>query len=224
MGSAPIRIAALPLALVLYSHTSGCSIETDDARAARRAAERYLAALTAHDAAALHAGGTYAGAVQSVRGATILRLGRVHSISRSALDSLAAGSRDDEKRAETDCSRAVEWDADSLFLRLDAMKRRAGLYRSASRAAERSRMGAPGARAAVAETGAAATLRACAVRVRIRWGGPLVGPEAVDREHVLREVAAPGGPWVVFSLEQREDDWNAGFPASAPFPTAAGRD
>jgi hypothetical protein len=221
LGSAPIRIAAIPLALILHSLTPGCSIETDDARAARRAAERYLAALTAHDAAALRSRGTCAGAVQSVRGATIIRLGRVHSISRSALDSLAAGSVDDERRAETDWSRAVEWDADSLFVRLDAMKRRTGLYRSASRAAERSRMGT---RAGAPGAGAAAPLLACAVRVRIRWGGPLVGPEAVDREHVLREVAAPGGPWVVFSLEQREDDWNAGFPASAPFPSAAGRD
>jgi hypothetical protein len=221
MRSAPIRIAALPLALILGSLHSGCSPgsgaapDAGDARAARRAAEGYLAALTAHDDPALRARGTVAIAGGPVRGASLLRVGQVRSISRPALDSLAAASRDDERRAEADWSRAVEWDADSLWLRLQSLRRRASLYRSASLAAGRSRSRAP----AVA---APAMLRACAVRVRIRWGGPLVGPEAVDREHVLREVAAPGGPWVVFSLEQRDDDWDAGFPASAPFPAPAG--
>jgi hypothetical protein len=189
---------ALPLALIL---SSGCSVDKD-ARAARRAADRYLAALAAHDDMALREGGTCAVATSSIRGATVLRSGRIYPLSRRTLDSLTAAALDWERRSEADWSHAVEWDADSLWLRLDAARRMASIYRSASLAAARS----AAAVASAARTDSAATLHLCTSRVRIRWGGPLVGPQSVDREHVLRVLTSPGGRWIVFSLEQREDD------------------
>jgi hypothetical protein len=180
-------------------------------RAARRAAERYLAALSAHDDAALRERATFSAGAVSVRGATLIRAGRIHSISRRSLDSLTADSRDSERRADADWSRAVESDADSLWLRLDAARRLSSICRSASRAAERSAVSGG---AASAVPNSEATLRFCAMRVRIRWGGPLVGPQPVDREHVLRALAASGGRWIVFSLEQRDDDHAAGLGAA----------
>jgi hypothetical protein len=43
-----------------------------------------------------------------------------------------------------------------------------------------------------------------------------VGPQSVDREHVLRALRASGGRWIVFSLEQREDDAAAQLGALPP--------
>ncbi len=193
-------------------------------RAAHRAAERYLAALTTHDDAALRVFATFSIRAGSVRGATLIRAGRIHSISRRSLDSLTADAVDDERRADADWSRAMESDADSLWLRLDAARRLSAICRSASLAAEHSAVSGG---AASAAPDSEATLRLCAMRIRIRWGGPLVGPQPVDREHVLRALAASGGRWIVFSLEQREDDDAAGLGAATPaLPelSATGRD
>ena len=191
LGSAPIRIAAPLLVLILPIH---CSFEDSDARAARHAAERYLAALGSQDWDALRDRATCALYAEAVRGAMILRAERVQSITRASLDSLAQAALDAERGGQADWARAVEEDADSLWLRGRALSRRASLYRNALAAAARS---AP--RASV-------RLLTCRMRVRIRWGGPLVGPDPVDRVHVLRALAAPGGRWIVFSIDQREDD------------------
>lgn len=201
---------ALPLALILYS---GCSVDSEE-RAACRAAERYLAALSAHDDEALRERGTCAVATGSVRGATLIRPGRIDPLSRRSLDSLAAAAAVRERQSEADWSHAVESDADSLWLRLVAARRLASICRSASLAAARSASASAsasdsGAAALEPSPDSAAMLRLCASRVRIRWGGPLVGPQPVDREHVLRALAISGGRWVVFSLEQREDEGGA---------------
>lgn len=210
---------ALPLALIL---SSGCSVDSEE-RAARRAAERYLAALSAHDDAALRERGTCAFETGSIRGATLIRSGRIQPLSRRSLNSLNAVALDRERQGETDWSHAVESDADSLWLRLVAARRLASICRSASLAAARSaRAGHP-----APSPDSAAMLHLWASRVRIRWGGPLVGPQPVDREHVLRALASSGGRWIVFSLEQREDDAAAKLgtpPPALSELSATGRD
>jgi hypothetical protein len=212
-GSAPIRIAALPLALILHS---GCSLDTPEERAACRAAQRYLAALSVHDDAAIREHGTCDAATGSIRGATLIRSGRIRSLSRHSLDSLTANALENERQAGADWSRAVEGDADSLWLRLDAARRVAAICRSASLAAERSASSGSDSAGPVPGPDSAATLRVCASSVRIRWAGPLVGPQPVDREHVLRALAASGGRWIVFSLEQTEDDGAAALGTPPP--------
>jgi len=205
LGSAPIRITALLLVLILPTH---CSLEDTDARASRHAAERYLSALAAHDADALRDQATCALYAEAAQGAMILRAEPVQSITRAALDSLAEAASDAEREGEAAWSRAVEEDADSLWLRSRALSRRAALYRNALAAAARSDESARGTahRAGLAAPPASARLLTCRMRVRIRWGGLLVGPDPVDRVHVLRALAAPGGRWIVFSIYQREDD------------------
>jgi hypothetical protein len=133
------------------------------------------------------------------RGATLLRAGSPESVSIRILDSLADASADEARRAALDLAAAGEETADSLWIRADAASRRARMFGDAVRAVAMSRAG-----------DADSVLRVCRIRVRVRWAGPLVGPEPVDREHVLRALAASGGRWIVFSLVPRDrDPWAA---------------
>ncbi|MGE5179961.1 MAG: hypothetical protein ACM3PF_12810 [Bacteroidota bacterium] len=125
----------------------------------------------------------------------MLRVEALRLVPAATLDSLAEAARVEAIADSAGFARATELDADSLWLRMDAARRRAELYRDALAAAVRS----VGRRTA-------SLVRTCRVHVRIRWGGPLVGPQPVDREHILRLLAAPGGPWVVFSLLPRDRD------------------
>ncbi|HTM00285.1 MAG TPA: hypothetical protein VL503_04055 [Candidatus Omnitrophota bacterium] len=202
LGPAPIRIAT-PLFVCVLAGAAGCSSSPAslEGRTARQAAERYFAALAAHDdgvarcLASCRAGGP------AFRGATVLRVGGLESVSVRTLDSLAAASGDEERRAALEFAEAGEETADSLWIRADAAFRRARMFGDAVRAAGMSRTG-----------GADSILRVCRIRVRVRWAGPLVGPEPVDREHVLRTMAASGGRWIVFSLLPRDrDPWAALF-------------
>lgn len=209
LGSAPIRIATPFVVLVLsifpvlltacFSPLSSHPTALD-ARDARRAAERWLAALEAGDSAVAHAGASCRAPGPAFRGATILRVDPPAWLSRRTLDSTATAVEEEARQAAADLRGAGEETADSLWLRSDAASRRAELCRNALRAA------------AMSGGGRDSTLRVCRIRVRIRWGGPLVGPEAVDREHVLRALAVPGGTWVVHSILPRDRD-----PASLPF-------
>ena len=156
-----------------------------------------MAALASHDAAAIHDLATCALSDAAVLGGTVLRLGAVRRIPVDALDSLATSAGAELRACEEAWARATEENADSLWLWRRSLERREALYRNALAAARLS-----GGRAA-------ATVAVCRARVRIRWGGPLVGPEPVDREHVVRVLAAPGGRWVVFSSFLRQDDPSA---------------
>lgn len=188
-----------------------------DARDARRAAERWLAAVAAGDSSATRAGASCRVPGPAFRGATILRVNPPASLSPRTLDSVATAFEEEARRTAVELAAGWEETADSLWLRRDAAARAAELCRNALRAVTMSRA-APGGSSFAALAGHRAgtpsdsTLRACRVRVRIRWGGPLVGPEAVDREHVLRALAAPGGSWVVYSILARDRD-----PAILPF-------
>jgi hypothetical protein len=125
----------------------------------------------------------------------------LESVSVRTLDSLAAAAGDEARRASVELAAAGEENADSLWLRADAACRRARMFGDAVRAVGMSRTG-----------GVDSVLRVCRIRVRVRWGGRLVGPEPVDREHVLRALAAAGGRWIVFSLLPRDrDPWAALF-------------
>ncbi len=127
----------------------------------------------------------------------MLRLGALRRISIGVLDSLATSAGAERRACEEAWTLATEENADSLWLRRRALERREAIYRNAVTAARRSGgRGTP-------------TVDVCRARVRIRWGGPLVGPEPVDREHVVRVLAAPGGRWVVFSSFLRQDDPSA---------------
>jgi hypothetical protein len=126
----------------------------------------------------------------------VLRVESPRVVPPAALDSLAAAAAAEAGDDSIAFAGATEVDADSLWLRQDAARRRAELYRDALAAASRS----------AGRHGANNLLRACRVHVRIRWGGPLVGPQPVDREHILRLLAIPGGPWIVFSLLPRDRD------------------
>lgn len=202
MGPAPIRIA-MPLFVCLLVGAAGCSSSPAslEGRAARRAAERYLAALAAHDDGVTRSLASCRAGGPAFRGATVLRPAGLESVSVRTLDSLAAAAGDEERRAALELAAAGEEIADSLWLREDAASRRARMFGDAVRAVAMSRAG-----------GADSILRACRIRVRVRWGGRLVGPEPVDREHVLRALAATGGRWIVFSLLPRDrDPWAALF-------------
>jgi hypothetical protein len=191
-SNAPRRRIAI--AAILLAFSSGCSRIPPDARAARQAVGRYVAALASHDRAAIHDLATCSLSDAAVLGGTVLRLGAVRRISIDALDSLATSAGAELRACEAAWTRATQENADSLWLRRRALERREALYRNALAASQRS-----GGRTA-------ATVDVCRARVRIRWGGSLVGPEPVDREHVVRVLAAPGGRWVVFSNFLRQDD------------------
>lgn len=182
---------------------SGCATEPE-ALAARHAAERYLAALTAHDQGKARAMSSCPGGAAALRGATLLRVGALESMAAEVLDSLATEAALRSSKASVELLGADEESADSLARRAERAERRARMFRDAFRAVEMSRAGAPGGRSAPRPGGSALLLCRCSVRVR--WGGPLVGPEAVDREAVLRELAVPGGRWIVYSFTPRDRD------------------
>jgi hypothetical protein len=110
------------------------------------------------------------------------------------LDSLASVAASELRECGEASHQTSEENADSLWLRQRALSRRQTLYANALDAARRS-----------ANT-PADSVDVCRVFVRIRWGGARVGPEPVDREHVVRVLAAPGGRWIVFSTFLRQDD------------------
>lgn len=136
-------------------------------------------------------------AVQSIQGGNVLRIDPPRFIPLSALDSLATTSATAHRTA------------DSLWIRgggdreaLLANSRRAGrlhiTYRNASRAVAAS--------SAEVVQGSSMRLETRALRMRVRYAGPLVGPKPVDREMVLRMLRAPLGKWIAFSFYTADDD------------------
>jgi hypothetical protein len=156
--------------------------------------DRYLLALASHDARAIHDLSVGGLSDAAVLGGNVLRLGIIRRIPVRALDSLATVAASELRECDEAWTGASEESADSLWLRRRALVRRGALYANAVDAALRS-----------ANT-PAESVDVCRARVRIRWGGPRVGPEPVDREHVVRVLAAPGGRWIVFSAFLRQDD------------------
>ena len=197
-GATPrVFVAALALSLVAGG-LAGCGRESQDSRGARLAAERYLDALSRDDLTSLRLRSTCVIPSQSIVGGVVLRVAAPRSISMAKLDSLARAAAAGHRALDSLWALGKDESVDSLFLRSRVMAHRHGLYRNAIRAASLSLDGEE-----VAEN---VVVRTCRIRVRIRYHGPLVGPKPVDREHVLRLLAAPGGRWIVFSAHLREED------------------
>lgn len=131
------------------------------------------------------------------RAGALLRVDPLRLATSTTLDSLAAEAAGEERRAREAFAAANEADAESLWARADRASRLAVLWRDARRAA--------------AAAGRRGPIRFCRARVRVRWSGPLVGPTPVDREHVVRALAAADGRWVVYSWLERDRD-----PTGAP--------
>lgn len=195
MRSGSSRAALL---LLLAVAGAGCAREPGDLRAARLEVGRYLEALSRSDLAELRHGSTCVVPSESIRGATILRADPVLPTTLRSLDSLATEASSRYRAADSVFSRSGEDAADSLFLLSRLLARRTLLYRNALRAVTASGEGV-----AVRPETAIRTVR---MRVRLRFGGPLVGAKPVDREYVLRALAVPRGRWIVFSVNPREDD------------------
>lgn len=201
LGPSPIR-TALPFVLILVH--SGCAGVSSDERAARAAAERWLEAAASGDSAEAAKHGVCRMPGSSFQGSTVLRVERVRRLIFATLDSLAGAAGVRARRAAAAFELATEVSAESLWLRRDRADRHAALWRDARRAVAASARGLA--------SGSPDPIRSCRIRVRFRWGGPLVGPVPVDREHVVRLVAARGGPWIVYSWLAPDRD-----PAGAPF-------
>ena len=191
-------VAALASGLLLGGALAGCGRESQDARGARLAAERYLDALGRNDLASLRQRSTCVFPSQSIVGGVVLRVETPRSVPMAKLDSLARAAAADHRALDSLWALGSEEALDSLFLRSQVMAHRHGLYRNAIRAASLSLDGE--------EVPENVVVRTCRIRVRIRYQGSLVGPKAIDREHVLRLLAAPGGRWIVFSAHLREED------------------
>ena len=178
--------------------TAGCGRESQDVRGARLAAERYLDALARDEVSSLRAKSTCMVPSESVVGGTVLRVEKPRITSLATLDSLARSASATHRMLDSLWVLVPEAATDSLFLRSRIFARRHLLYRNALRAASLSRDGETPPNDAV--------IRTCRIRARIRYAGQFIGPKPIDRQHVLRLLAAPGGRWIVFSVHLREDD------------------
>jgi hypothetical protein len=171
----------------------GCSHQSR--RDPRSAIDTYLEALASHDGHTLHLLTTCDLSNADILGGNVLGLGPVQRISVRTLDSLESEAASDLRDGEAARKGATEETVDSLWQEARALERRETLYSNAHDAVQRA---APGQDVDSVDV--------CKARVRIRWGGPRVGPEPVDREHVVRLLAARGCRWIVFSAFLRQDD------------------
>jgi hypothetical protein len=190
---APLLCAGAVLALA-----SGCTREPPADRDVRRAAQRYLKALSRRDVKEIGALSTCVTSTTSLVGGRILALEPSRGIRMGALDSLALVTTRSQRSADSAWTRSGEANADSLFHRAQLLSNRGAVFRNAVRAVQASAPGVALTRDTPIETRT--------VRVRMRYGGPLVGPSPVDREVTMRLLRAPGGIWIVFSLYLAADD------------------
>ena len=176
----------------------GCVPESQETRGPRLAAERFLDALSRDDLASLRSRATCVVPSEAIVGGVVLRVETKRTVPLAALDSLARSAAAGHRALDSLWAIVPEAAADSLFRQSQLFARRNLLYRNALRAASLSLDGE--------EMPGTTMIRTCRIRARIRYEGALVGPKPVDREHVLRLLAAPGGRWIVFSAFLREDD------------------
>lgn len=185
-------------ALAALALAAGCAREDQDAKSARLAAQRYLNVLARKDLQEIRRRSTCVVTMQSLLGGNVLRVEPAKSLTLGALDSLEAASRVMQAEADSLWLRATEATRDSLAARRTRAGRLHVTYRNAIRAVALS----------LPDTlqSSSAPLATRTVRVRVRYGGPLVGPKPVDREQILRLIRAPGGDWIAFSLYLPEND------------------
>lgn len=195
------RRASLPVAPALAAAIlilGGCAREAPDRREVRLAAQRYLAALADKDVGVLAQRATCVVPTGSVQGGHVLRIEAPRRTNSGALDSLVRFAQEEHRAADSLWSQARDLHADSLHELAMRWRRAHMVYRNAIRAVSLSHPDTV--------LGGSATLETREIRVRVRFGGPLVGPKPIDREEILRLLRAPGGSWIAFSLFLPEDD------------------
>jgi hypothetical protein len=195
----PRRLAlVLALAAAGCVLLAGCARESPEHREVRLTAQRYLNALAHKDLEQIRERSTCVVAMQFIRGGNVLRIGPSKRVRLGALDSLSQAASDSDRAANLMWMRGKEGEREALFQTM----RRAGLadviYRNAIRAVHASNPDTL--------CGSDCWVETCALHMRIRYVGSPVGPERVDKEHVLRLLRAPGGKWIAFSLYTVEDD------------------
>lgn len=189
---------AAAAAISILALAAGCAREAPDAKATRLAAQRYMSALAKKDLQQLRQRSTCVVSMTSFLGGNVLKVGDARALTLGALDSLEAAAREAQAKADSLWLGA----ADEAREALRTTRIRAGrlhmTYRNAIRAVA---LSAPD---TLQSTSAILSTRA--VRVRVRYGGPLVGPKPIDQEQILRLIRASGGEWIVFSMYRPEDD------------------
>jgi hypothetical protein len=48
-------------------------------------------------------------------------------------------------------------------------------------------------------------LQSIRAHVMVRYAGPAVGPDRIERDMVVRLLRAPGGPWIVYAFDLASD-------------------
>ena len=196
--SGRIGLARAVAVVALVALAAGCAQESPDTKSARLAAQRYLSALAKKDLQEIRRRSTCIVTMQSLLGGNVLKVEAGKTLTLGALDSLEAASRAAQAEADSLWLLATEATRDSLSTKRARAGRLHVTYRNAIRAVAIS----------MPDTlqSSSASLDTRTVRVRVRYGGPLVGPKPVDREQILRLIRAPGGNWIAFSLYRPEDD------------------
>jgi hypothetical protein len=156
-----------------------------------------MTALAGKDLAEIRNRATCVVAVQSVQGGNVLRIGQLRRLSVGSLDSLARAASLAHERAESLWVQAGG-DREARFQEMRRTGRLEVTYRNAARAIAVSTSNAL--------TSSSTPLETRALRMRVRYAGPIIGPKPVDREMILRLLKAPQGKWIAFSLYTTEDD------------------
>ena len=193
-----MRTVVVAAAIATLLLASGCARETPDAKAARLASNRYLTALARKDLEQIRKRSTCVVSMHSLLGGNVLKIQDARTVTLGTLDSLEAASREAQAKADSLWLQAADQARESLRIARIRAGRLHVTYRNAIRAAA---LSAPDTLQSTS-----AVLSARVVRVRVRYGGPLVGPKPVDQEQILRMIRAPGGEWIVFSMYRPEDD------------------
>jgi len=197
-SSAPNPVRAITCALALTALAAGCAREAPEIREVRKAAQEYLRALAKRDVKEIGERSTCVVSANSIVGGTVLGIGPPRKVRMGTLDSLSLVTRFVQRTADSTWAFANDSTADSLFRAARLISNQAAVYRSAVRAVPVSAPGTVVPRDSTVETRS--------VRTRIRYAGPAIGPQAVDKEEIIRLLRAPGGKWIVFSVYLTDQD------------------
>ncbi|HEU4334017.1 MAG TPA: hypothetical protein VFT32_05930, partial [Candidatus Eisenbacteria bacterium] len=64
---------------------------------------------------------------------------------------------------------------------------------------------APAAESAAPRDDSDDALQSIRAHVVVRYAGPAVGPDRIERDMVVRLLRAPGGPWIVYAFDLASD-------------------
>jgi hypothetical protein len=194
---APALLSLAPF-LILGVLLGGCAREAPEVREVRKTTQDYLRALARRDVKEIAERSTCLASTNSIVGGRVLEIEPARQVRMGALDSLVGALARVQRSADSSWARASDWNADTLFRWARLLSNRSAVYRNAERAVPVSFPGAI--------VGRDSSLEIRAVRARVRYAGPLIGPKPVDKEEILRLLRVRGGKWIVFSKYLVEDD------------------